>query len=169
MNNYSNYNDYYNMMNMSSIQNNQNNQNNKLNQSNFQANNNYNFNKCTYDQVNVQNLYDAYAGFIRGNMFPDLYNEYKVTKPFNIEPLNEQAEMLTSIDALCFASHDLNLYLDNFPDDRKMIELFNQYRVQANKMVEEYEKKFGPIFVNSDATNTYPWSWDNRPWPWENN
>lgn len=160
MNNYSNYNDYYNMMNMPSIQNKQNNQSNELN---------YNFNKCTYEQSNVQNLYDAYAGFIRGNMFPDLYNEYKVSKPFNIEPLNEQAEMLTSIDALCFASHDLNLYLDNFPDDQKIIELYNQYRIQANKMVEEYEKKFGPIFVNSDATNTYPWSWDNRPWPWENN
>lgn len=160
MNNYSNYNDYYNMMNMSSIQNKQNNQSNELN---------YNFNKCTYEQSNVQNLYDAYAGFIRGNMFPDLYNEYKVSKPFNIEPLNEQAEMLTSIDALYFASHDLNLYLDNFPDDQKIIELYNQYRMQANKMVEEYEKKFGPIFVNSDATNTYPWSWDNRPWPWENN
>lgn len=160
MNNYSNYNDYYNMMNMPSIQNKQNNQSNELN---------YNFNKCTYEQSNVQNLYDAYAGFIRGNMFPDLYTEYKVSKPFNIEPLNEQAEMLTSIDALCFASHDLNLYLDNFPDDQKIIELYNQYRIQANKMVEEYEKKFGPIFVNSDATNTYPWSWDNRPWPWENN
>lgn len=160
MNNYSNYNNYYNMMNMPSIQNKQNNQSNELN---------YNFNKCTYEQANVQNLYDAYAGFIRGNMFPDLYSEYKVSKPFNIEPLNEQAEMLTSIDALCFASHDLNLYLDNFPDDRKIIELYNQYRIQANKMVEEYEKKFGPIFVNSDATNTFPWAWDNRPWPWENN
>ena len=48
MNNYSNYNDYYNMMNISSIQNNQNNQNNKLNQTNFQANNNYNFNKLHF-------------------------------------------------------------------------------------------------------------------------
>ena len=158
MNNYSNYQDYYNMMNMASLKNNQ-----------LKSNdNNLNFNNCNYDQAGVQNLYDAYAGFIRGNMFPDLYNEYKVSKPFNIEPLNEQAEMLTNIDALCFAAHDLNLYLDNFPNDKKMIELFNQYRVQSNKLIEQYETKFGPLFVSSDANNTYPWAWDNRPWPWEN-
>ena len=156
MNNYSNYQDYYNMMNITSLKNNQ------------QAGSNLNFNNCNYEQANTQNLYDAYAGFIRGNMFPDLYNEYKVSKPFNIEPLNEQAEMLTSIDALCFAAHDLNLYLDNFPNDKKMIELFNQYRTQSNKLIEQYEKKFGPLFVNSDANSTCPWAWDNRPWPWEN-
>lgn len=157
MNNYSNYQDYYNMMNMTSLKNN-----------NQQAGSNLNFNNCNYEQANIQNLYDAYAGFIRGNMFPDLYNEYKVSKPFNIEPLNEQAEMLTSIDALCFAAHDLNLYLDNFPNDKKMIELFNQYRIQNNKLIEQYEKKFGPLFVNSDANSVCPWAWDNRPWPWEN-
>ena len=157
MNNYSNYQDYYNMINMSALKNN-----------NQQTGNNLNFNNCSYEQEKTQNLYDAYAGFIRGNMFPDLYNEYKVSKPFNIEPLNEQAEMLTSIDALCFAAHDLNLYLDNFPNDKKTIELFNQYRTQSNKLIEQYEKKFGPLFVSSDANNTYPWAWDNRPWPWEN-
>lgn len=157
MNNYSNYQDYYNMMNISSLKNNQ-----------IQPRANLNFNNCNYEQANTQNLYDAYAGFIRGNMFPELYNEYKVSKPFNIEPLNEQAEMLTSIDALCFAAHDLNLYLDNFPDDRKMIDLFNQYRIQSNRLIEEYEKKFGPLFVNSDANSTYPWAWENKPWPWEN-
>lgn len=159
MNNYeNNYQDYYNMMNMPQAN----------NQIYSQGGSNSNFNNCGYMQTNNQNLFDAYAGFIRGNMFPDLYNEYKVKRPFNIEPLNEQAEMLTSIDALCFACHDLNLYLDNYPDDKKMIDLFNQYRVQSNQMIREYEKKYGPLFVDSDANNTYPWAWDNRPWPWEN-
>ena len=163
MNNYeNNYQDYYNMMNMPQMNNQMN------NQVNNQGGNNSNFNKCGYMQTNNQNLFDAYAGFIRGNMFPDLYNEYKVNRPFNIEPLNGQAEMLTTIDALCFASHDLNLYLDNYPNDKKMIDLFNQYRVQANEMIKNYEKKYGPLFVDSDANSNYPWAWDNRPWPWEN-
>ncbi len=132
-----------------------------------QAGDNMNFNKCNYNQqVDPNNIYDVYGGFIRGNMFPDLYNTYKVTKPFDIEPMNEQAEMLTYIDAYSFAAHDLNLYLDNNPNDRSMIQLFKEYTTQANKIMAEYEKKYGPLFV--DASTTYPWAWNDSPWPWEN-
>ena len=43
--------------------------------------NNMNFNKCMYTpQANPSQLYQAYDGFIRGNMFPDLYNQYKINK-----------------------------------------------------------------------------------------
>ena len=31
----------------------------------------------------------------------------------------------------------------------------------------EYQNKYGPIVLSSDALNTYPWSWKNGPWPWE--
>lgn len=132
-----------------------------------QAGDNMNFNKCNYDQqVDPNNLYDVYNGFIRGNMFPDLYNQYKINKPFDIEPMNEQAELLTYIDAYSFAAHDLNLYLDNNPNDRDMIDLFNSFTDEANKVRRDYEKKYGPLFV--DASNTFPWAWNNSPWPWEN-
>ena len=81
--------------------------------------NNNNFNKCNYiQQVNPNDLYGAYAGFIRGNMYPDLYNQYKISRPFEIEPMNEQAELLTYVDAYCFGAHDINLYLDTHPNDR---------------------------------------------------
>ena len=133
----------------------------------MQAGDNMNFNKCNYEQkIDPNNLYDVYGGFIRGNMFPDLFNQYKLDKPFDIEPMNEQAELLTYIDAYGFAAHDLNLYLDNNPDDRDMIKLFNEYTDQANKVMAEYESKYGPLFV--DASNTYPWAWNKSPWPWEN-
>ncbi len=132
-----------------------------------QAGDNMNFNKCNYDQqVDPNNLYDVYNGFIRGNMFPDLYNQYKINKPFDIEPMNEQTELLTYIDAYSFAAHDLNLYLDNNPNDRDMIDLFNSFTDEANKVRRDYEKKYGPLFV--DASNTFPWAWNNSPWPWEN-
>lgn len=130
---------------------------------------NMNFNKCMYTpQEQPSDLYDAYEGFIRGNMFPDLYNQYKVSQPINIEPMNEEAQALTYVNALSFGAHDLNLYLDNFPNDQSMIELYNQYRMEANRAREQYEKQFGPLLVNSDATNTVPWSWNNTPWPWDN-
>lgn len=123
-----------------------------------QPNNNY----------NSQDLYNPYEGFIRGNMFPSLYDPYKNEKPFQIQPMNEQAEMLTNIDALDFATIDLDLYLDVNPNDKKAIELFNQYRKQKEELLKQYENQYGPIILSSDALNTYPWAWENRPWPWEN-
>ena len=99
-------------------------------------------------------------------MFPELYNQYKINKPFNIEPMNKQAEMLTYIDAYGFAAHELNLYLDNNPNDREAAELFKQYTKQKQQILDQYEKEYGPLFV--DASTTYPWAWNESPWPWEN-
>ena len=136
-------------------------------------NNNYNqplYNQQSFNNMNKTSskLYDPYVGFISGNMFPDLYNGYKLSNPLEIEPMNEQADLLTNIDALCFACIDLNLYLDLYPEDKNAIELFNRYRVQKMQYEKEYESKFGPLFISSDALNTFPWAWDNSPWPWQN-
>ena len=57
MYNYNNINDYYNY-----------------------KNNNYNKPIYTED-ANSKKLYDPYNGFIKGNMFPNLYNSYKMEKP----------------------------------------------------------------------------------------
>lgn len=154
MNYYTNTSDYYNYV------------NNNYNQPSYNQNM-----KMTPVQPEMngtnKKLYEPYAGFIRGNLFPDLYNGYKLTSPLEISPLNEQAELLTMIDTLTFAVIDLNLYLDIYPNDQKMIELFNQYRVQKNELVAQYEQKFGPLTLNSNALMNYPWTWDNAPWPWE--
>ena len=128
--------------------------------------------QTNYEQKNYQkqkdNLYDPYQGFIRGNMFKDLYDPYKLNNPYNIEPANDQAKLLTSIDALSFAMIDLNLYLDIYPNSKEYIDLFNRYRIEKNNLVKEYENKYGPLTLDSDANNTYPWAWDRMPWPWEN-
>ena len=113
-------------------------------------------------------LYDPFNGLIRGNLFKNLYEPYKSKEPYEIKPMNEQAELLTYIDALGFAMIDLNLYLDIYPDNKNMINLFNQYRKEKESMLKEYEAKFGPITLNSDALSSYPWSWDDMPWPWDN-
>jgi hypothetical protein len=84
---------------------------------------NNNYNQPMYNQEpNNITLFDPYNGFIRGNMFPNLYNGYKMASPYEIKPMNEQAELLTGVDTLGFAAHDLNLYLDVYPEDRRMIE-----------------------------------------------
>ncbi len=128
---------------------------------------NNNYNQPMYEEdANANKLYDPYQGFIRGNMFPNLYNGYG--KTLDIKPLNQQAKMLTTLDALDFAAHDIALYLDLHPEDRDMIQLYNSYRMQANELRENYEKKYGPILASSNATNKYPWDWNDKPWPWEN-
>ena len=133
----------------------------------------YNYLNNTYNQPlynqssNNKKILDPYNGFVRGNMFSDLYNGYKLNKPLDITPLNEQADMLTYIDSLCFALIDLNLYLDLYPNDSKIIELFNSYRMEKDEITKEYESKYGPLTLNSDSLNKAPWAWDNMPWPWE--
>ena len=118
--------------------------------------------------ISQNNLYDPYNGLIRGNLFKNLYDPYKSKEPYEIKPMNEQAKMLTNIDALNFAMIDLNLYLDVFPNDREKINLYNQYSNQKENLLKEYESKYGPITLNSDSLNTYPWAWNNMPWPWDN-
>ena len=128
-------------------------------------------NKFFNKNINKQNmdLYDPYEGFIRGNMYKELYDPYKIRSPYEIKPMNEQAEMLTYIDALCFACIDLGLYLDVFPNNKDIINLFNKYNRQKNSLMDKYQEKFGPLTLDSDALNAYPWAWNERPWPWDNN
>ena len=126
---------------------------------------NYNYYRNIKPQE--EKLYNPYEGYIRGNMFPQLYHQYKISKPFNIEPINEQAKLLTDIDVLTFSLIDLNLYLDIYNDDKYMIDLYNQYKKQLNELKNIYENKYGPLIQNDKSTNT--WNWEKGPWPWEGN
>ena len=112
------------------------------------------------------NLYSPYEGFIHGTMFKSLYDPYKVSKPYKIEPMNEQAEMLTKYDSLCFAKIDLNLYLDNHPENTQVLDLYNRYKTEADQVKSMYESKYGPLTLDSDFITT--WSWNKDPWPWQN-
>lgn len=111
------------------------------------------------------NLFEPYQGFIRGNMYKNLYSPFG--KTYELKPMNEQAEILTYIDALDFACIDLGLYLDIYPDNVQMIQLYNQLNDEKKQFKKQYEDKYGPLTLDSKALNTMPWSWDNNPWPWE--
>lgn len=113
-----------------------------------------------YNQNN--NLYEPYQGFIRGNMFKNLYDNYG--KIYDIKPINEQAELLTYLDMFDFACIDLGLYLDIYPNDETIIQLYNQLNSEKMKILNKYEKAYGTISSNNNSNN---WSWNNTPWPWE--
>lgn len=126
-----------------------------------------NFNTNQYAS-SLNNIVDPYEGLKKGNMFKNLYDPYKVSAPYEIMPANDQAKMLTNLNSLGFALIDLNLYLDVFPNDRQMIDLYNRFRIQKNELTAIYENQYGPLDLSSNALNAYPWSWDDKPWPWEN-
>ena len=126
------------------------------------------YNKSFEMNKNDDNLFDPYNGLIRGNLFKDLYVPYKRQEPYEIKPMNEQAKLLTDIDALCFSMIDLNLYLDINSNNKEMIDLFNQYRMKYLKLLCEYEERFGPITLNSNSLASFPWNWIDMPWPWDN-
>ncbi len=123
-------------------------------------------NQLNYKQYE-QDTYDPYQGFIRGNMFPNLYDQYKISRPYEIQPMNEQAELLTKLNALEFAAHDINLYLDNFPNNQEMINLSNNLNNQLKELTNNYENKYGPLFVNT-INEKNNWQWNKMPWPWQN-
>lgn len=124
------------------------------------------------NNMNKQNnvLTGSYDGYLKGNMFNSLYNNYKNYKPAKLIPNNEQAEKLLNLNQLSFALHDIRLYLDIHPEDRKMLNLFNEYSIKVNDAMNDYESSFGPIrcYTPSDS-NLFSWEAYSFPWEMEEN
>ena len=117
-------------------------------------------------QPNNLNLYNPEEAIIRGNLFKDLYKEYKNYKPRKPQLRTDQEKKLFEIQSLCFASHELNLYLDLHPEDQSMLRLMNDYIIKKDQLVKEYENKYGPLTLNNTSNQT-TFTWVNNTWPWE--
>ena len=68
---------------------------------------------------------DPYMGFVRGNLFENLYEPYKNYKVKDLNPTNEKDAMLLQLMQYNFALVELNLYLDVNPDDNNALNLYN--------------------------------------------
>ncbi len=130
--------------------------NNHNNKPNNNMNNNLN-----------NNLYGAYEGFMKGNMFKNLYDPFRNYRPIQITPKNAQEEALLNLDQTAFAMHEMNLYLDNFPDDQSMINKFNEFRKAYDEMLNNYQSKYGPISINNPYMTESPFTWTKDSWPWD--
>ena len=106
-------------------------------------------------------------GFIRGNLFSNLYDPYRNFKPQDLNPSNEKEAMLMSWQQYNFALLELNLYLDNYPTNKEAINLYRQYINILKDIETKYEEKYGPICTNSISVLNGSWRWNNNPWPWE--
>ncbi len=125
------------------------------------VNSNYNMNSNNYNT----NLYSPEEGYLNGNMFSNLYSEYKNYKPMKITPRNEQEKALYDLASIAFASHELNLYLDLNPNDSSMLTLYRDYNDRYKQLVSAYEQKYGPLSATG-GDNTRRFNWINN-WPWE--
>lgn len=113
-------------------------------------------------------LYQPYEGYIKGNVFKNLYQDYKNLKPVKPRINNERDEAMLNILETSFMAHELNLYLDNYPNDREALNLFNKYRNIANELIKNYERRYGPLTVSGEVSNGIPFKWESEKWPWEN-
>ncbi len=125
------------------------------------------------DIVNIENeeniqeeLTNVNEGFKKGNIFRNLYWPYK-KQTYNFIPKNDRQRLLLEIMENCFYAHELNLYLDNFPEDIDKIQLFNEYNNKTDKLINEYNRKYEPLNLSNNNLNEIPWSWEESPWPWE--
>lgn len=116
------------------------------------------------DNLSMNNtLVNIKEGFNRGNIFDNLFWPYKYIA--DVKPNNPRSKLMMDIQMYSFAAHEMNLYLDLYPNDIQAIGLFNQYQDEANRLTNEYENEYGKICL--DINESYAWDWVNSPWPWE--
>ena len=121
----------------------------------------------TYDKIDTTNLTDPKEGFLRGNLFNNLYEPYKNYKYGLLNPTNKREELLFNILMYKFALKELNLYLDTHPNNSQMLNLYNQYLSEEKKLCDDFEKKYGPLTTDNLNLGNNSWNWIKSPWPWE--
>lgn len=142
---------------------------NMLNQSDLLPKQNMNMpqNPASMNMPNPNfNLYTPQEAYDKGNLFANLYKQYKNYRPATLRANNERERMFLEFSRIAFAAHELNLFLDNYPDNSSMLRLFHDYSNRAEMLKEEYEKKYGPLTVSS-SNDTTPFQWVKESWPWE--
>ena len=82
--------------------------------------------------------------------------------------MNDKAMLKKQIYELDFALHELVLFLDSHPTNRRAMELMREYREKRSKLIAEYEQKFGKYIVTvRDVPMSGRWEWLDSPLPWD--
>jgi len=76
-------------------------------------------------------------------------------------------DLLRQIQEVEFALIDLNLYLDNYPENQQALVDYNMLTQKLMELKNMYEMQYGPLTNFGYAPSQYPWTWVNEPWPWE--
>lgn len=80
--------------------------------------------------------------------------------------MSEREKLLKKVQYYSFAVVEASLYLDTHPDCKEALAYYNKYKKLCEEAKAEFESKFGPLSITSDANNEC-WHWVDAPWPWE--
>lgn len=134
----------------------------------FQDNSN-----CFHPYLATQNnnssnpkLFDPQEAFMLGNLFKDLYMTYKGFSNYCIQPMSQREQALLEVQIYSFIAHEINLYLDTHPNNKRMIELYQKYAKEAKEKTIAFEKQYNALTVQN-SSNEIPFEWVQGPWPWE--
>ena len=72
---------------------------------------------------------------------------------------------LGEVMALCFVSHELQLYLDTHPGDTEAFGLMKTVMGLADEAKRRYVAKYGPLRPD-DLLGSESYDWLEDPWPW---
>ena len=118
---------------------------------------NSNMNYYPYMNNNSNNyqmdMFNPTEGFEKGNMFKGLYKQYKNYQPMKLIPKDEREKRLFEIQSICFAAHELNLFLDTHPDNQSMLALFNDYMRKEKELTSVGEKLEKGILLHTVGKN----------------
>lgn len=77
-------------------------------------------------------------------------------------------ELLKCIQIYQFCAIDLNLYLDNFPENQNAVEDYCKLSAKLDSLIAEYEKNYGPLTNFGHSFYENPKAWVDECWPWDN-
>lgn len=104
--------------------------------------------------------FDAEDALKRGTLFPGL------ELPFmNMVNTREIEGPLAEVMALCFVSHELQLYLDTHPSDKDAFSTLQQMLKLTAEAKRRYTKMYGPL-CPADLADSERFDWLDAPWPW---
>lgn len=111
-------------------------------------------------------LFEPQEAIMLGNLFKDLYMSYHGFSNYCIQPQNKRQQDLLEVQMYSFVAHEINLYLDMHPKNKRMIQLYTEYAKKANEAQKVYEETYGALSVEN-SLNKSPFEWVQGPWPWE--
>ena len=112
-------------------------------------------------QRSAHPAYEADEALSRGTLFPGL------DLPFmNIVNGLQPHDALSELQAICFAAHELALYLDTHKDDREAFEMFKTFLTLRQEAKDRYVKKYGAVCTD-DLLRSESFTWTEDPWPWD--
>lgn len=112
------------------------------------------------------NIYDPNSAFLAGTVFKNLDVPYKNKRMPVLMPKNQREALMMEIQKYGLVVHDLDLYLDVYPDDENAISLRKKYLKEYKELINSYQSMYPPFILESDELNKTPFPWSTTSFPW---